>query len=70
MNKVDEGLHGGRPKKHPFGYLRNGNPPSVSYLSGYLRYEPEIPPISPEAIMKAAGLIEQIGWGRMKMRKE
>ena len=44
--------------------------PSDSYLSGYLRHEPEIPPISPEAIMKAAGLIEQMGWGRMKPRKE
>ncbi len=44
--------------------------PSDSYLSGYLKYEPEIPPISPEAIMKSAGLIEQMGRKRMKMRKE
>jgi len=27
MNKVNEGLHADRPKKHPFGYLRHGNPP-------------------------------------------
>lgn len=27
MNKVDDGLHADRPKKHPFGFLRNGNPP-------------------------------------------
>ncbi len=44
--------------------------PSDRYLSGYLDHHDEIPPISPEAIMKAAGLIEQMGTTRMKPRKE
>lgn len=44
--------------------------PSDRYLSGYLDHHAEIPPISPETIMKAAGLIEQMGATRMKQRKE
>jgi hypothetical protein len=36
--------------------------PSERYLSGYLRDDPEIPPISPEVVMKATGVIEQMGW--------
>jgi hypothetical protein len=44
--------------------------PSDSYLSGYLREKEEIPPISLECVMKACGLIEQMGRERLKMRKE
>jgi len=44
--------------------------PSDRYLSGYLDHYDEIPLISPETIMKAAGLIEQMGTTRMKPRKE
>lgn len=44
--------------------------PSAQYLSGYLKEDGEIPPISLEGVMKAAGLIEQMGQSRMKPRKE
>lgn len=44
--------------------------PSEQYLSGYLRDYDETPPISLDCVMKAAGLIEQMGRQRMKPRKE
>jgi hypothetical protein len=44
--------------------------PSGSYLGGYLRGHDEIPVISLDSIMKAAGLIEQMGRGRLPPRKE
>lgn len=44
--------------------------PSDEYLAGYLRSKTEVPPISLECVVKAAGLIEQMGRGRMKPRKD
>lgn len=44
--------------------------PSDRYLSGSLGRNKEIPTISPETVMKVAGLIEQMGGSRMKPRKE
>jgi hypothetical protein len=44
--------------------------PSDRYLSDYLGKDGEIPPISPENVMRSAGLIEQMGKGKMKSRKE
>ncbi len=44
--------------------------PSAEYLSGYLKKDQEIPNISIECVMKAAGLIEQMGRERLKLRKE
>jgi len=44
--------------------------PSEEYLSGYLQGHPEVPNISLECVMKAAGLIEQMGCERLKPRKE
>ena len=43
--------------------------PSDSYLSGYLKDHQEIPRISVECVMKAAGLIEQMGRIYLKPRK-
>jgi hypothetical protein len=39
------------------------------YLAGYVGSQPEVPPISLECVMKAAGLIEKMGKERMKLRK-
>lgn len=45
--------------------------PSDLYLSGYLsKNDQDIPPISLERVLKAAGLIETMGLNRMKLRKE
>lgn len=41
-----------------------------SYLSWYLGKYSEVPPISLECVMKAAGLIEQMGRGRLPLRKD
>jgi hypothetical protein len=46
--------------------------PSVQYLSNYLAKDEQrgVPPISLECVMKSAGLIEQMGRGRLKSRKK
>jgi hypothetical protein len=44
--------------------------PSDEYLSGYVKDHKEVPPISLEAVMAAAGLIERMGRERLKPRKE
>jgi hypothetical protein len=44
--------------------------PSDEYLAGYLRNNEEIPPISLDGVMKAAGLIEQMGRVRLGARQE
>lgn len=43
---------------------------SDTYLSGYLNANQEIPDISIECVMKASGLLEQMGRERLKPRKE
>jgi len=43
---------------------------SDSYLAGYLKSNDEIPSISLECVLKAAGLIETMGIEKMKLRKE
>ena len=44
--------------------------PSEEYLAGYFKNNEEVPNISVDAVMKAAGLIEQMGRERMKPREE
>lgn len=44
--------------------------PSAEYLSGYLQANGEIPPVSVDTIMKAAGTIEALTTGRKQPRKE
>ena len=44
--------------------------PSDTYLPCYLKEDQEIPPISLECVMKAAGYIEQMGRQRLKVRKD
>lgn len=44
--------------------------PSDEYLAGYLENHSEVPPISLEAVMVAANLIEKMGRERLKPRKE
>lgn len=44
--------------------------PSDQYLAGYMKENAETPSISLDCVMKAAGLIEQMGRVRMKPRKE
>lgn len=44
--------------------------PADSYLSGYLKSDGQIPDISIELVMKAAGLLEQMAKGRMKLRED
>lgn len=44
--------------------------PSDEYLAGYLQDHSETPSISLDCVMKAAGLIEQMGRARLKPRKE
>jgi len=46
-----------------------GNP-SANYLAGYLRANKETPPISLDCVLKASGLIEQMGRERLRPRKE
>jgi hypothetical protein len=43
--------------------------PSAEYLSGYLNNNAEVPDISLDCVMKAAGLIQQMGRGRLALRK-
>ena len=43
---------------------------SETYLSGYLEQDRQIPKISLECVMKAAGLIEDMGEKRLKPRKK
>jgi hypothetical protein len=40
------------------------------YLAGYFGKNQEVPNISVDLVMKAAGLIEQMGRERMKPREE
>ncbi|MBL7179012.1 MAG: hypothetical protein ISS65_02235 [Desulfobacterales bacterium] len=44
--------------------------PSAAYLSGYVKTNEKLPKISLECVMKAAGLIENMGKERMKPRKD
>ena len=44
--------------------------PSDEYLAGYLKEHTEVPPISLDAVMVAANLIEKMGRERLKPRKE
>lgn len=44
--------------------------PSDEYLAGFMKVNEETPPISLECVMKAAGLIEQMGRQRLMPRKE
>ena len=43
---------------------------SGQYLAGYLEENEEVPDISIDLVMKSAGLIEQMGKGRMKPRSD
>ncbi len=43
--------------------------PSAEYLSGYLKLKDEVPSISLDRVMKAAGLIEQMARERLPLRK-
>ncbi len=45
------------------------DPKSEEYLSGYVKSDGEVPPISLECVMKVAGLIEQMGKQKLKQRK-
>jgi hypothetical protein len=44
--------------------------PSAEYLSDYVKAHAQTPEISLEVVIKSAGLIEQMGRGRLKPRKE
>ena len=44
--------------------------PSAEYLSGYVKDHKNTPPISLDCVLKSAGLIEQMGQSRLKLRKE
>lgn len=46
------------------------NSPSDEYLAGYLKVNEETPPMSLDCVLKASGLIEQMGRERLKPRKE
>ena len=39
------------------------------YLDGYMRANGEIPEISLETVLKAAGMIERMGRERLRLRK-
>ena len=43
--------------------------PSAEYLSGYVKDHKNTPPISLDCVLKSAGLIEQMGQGRLGLRK-
>jgi len=45
-------------------------PPSASYLSHYISGSSELPDISIESILKATGLIEEMGKNRLKLRED
>lgn len=49
---------------------RGINSPSDEYLSGYLEANEETPPLSLDCVLKASGLIEQMGREHLKPRKE
>jgi hypothetical protein len=44
--------------------------PSAEYLSGFITSKEDVPQISLECVMKAAGLIENMGSKKMKLRKD
>ena len=44
--------------------------PSEKYLAGYFQSNGEVPNVSVDLVMKAAGLIEQMGREKMKPRRE
>jgi hypothetical protein len=44
--------------------------PSDKYLAGYLEHNEQVPDISLECVMAAAGLIEKMGSERLKPRKD
>src|SRR5262249_37405793 len=44
--------------------------PSAEYLSGYVKNHNETPEISLDSVIKAAGLIEQMGRERLKPRQQ
>ena len=44
--------------------------PSAAYLSGFVKKNVKLPKISLECVMKAAGLIENMGKARLKPRKD
>jgi PP-loop superfamily ATP-utilizing enzyme len=44
--------------------------PSEACLACYFKKNEEVPNISVDVVMKAAGLIEQMGRERMKLREE
>lgn len=44
--------------------------PSDEYLSGYMKVNEDTPPMSLDCVLKASGLIEQMGRERLKPRKE
>jgi hypothetical protein len=48
----------------------NINNPSAEYLADYVKAHAQTPKISPEVVIKSAGLIEQMGRERLKPRKE
>jgi hypothetical protein len=57
------------PKPHVVEPLGIDNP-SDEYLAGYLGSNEQIPSISLDCVMKAAGLIERMGRARLGARKE
>jgi hypothetical protein len=44
--------------------------PSEKYLAGYVGSQTDVPPISLECVMKAAGLVESMGREKLKARKD
>jgi hypothetical protein len=44
--------------------------PAARYLAGYLRAHDQVPEIGLDGILKAAGLIERMGWENLKPRKQ
>jgi hypothetical protein len=50
--------------------MRRGlKPPSARYLHGYLSEDKAVPALSLDGVLKAAGLIEQMGRERLPLRK-
>jgi hypothetical protein len=44
--------------------------PSEKYLAGYMKQQSDVPEISLESVMAAAGLVEKMGRERLKPRKD
>jgi hypothetical protein len=44
--------------------------PSEEYLANYVKKQDDVPSISLECVMKASGLIENMGKGLLKKRKD